>query len=55
MTARETQKDADYVLHRMCLAVDRFLSGGSTEEKSQALSWIGAWKQLHALSLQSQK
>jgi hypothetical protein len=49
------QQREDYALHRMGLAIERILGGGSKEEKRQATWWIGVWKACHAFYLAKHK
>ena len=53
--AKTRQQREDYALHRMSLAIDRILGGGSNKEKLQATQWIRVWKACHAAYLAAHK
>ncbi len=44
---RVGQQRRDYALHRMSLAIDRFLGTESKQEKAQAVWWLAAWQAVH--------
>lgn len=48
---RTIQQQKDYALHRMEIAIERFLGNRSKEEKAQTIKWVSAWKGLHAALL----